>query len=96
MENSAPRGNEKRSNTAMLVRTSFRFVMERLFFGNDKVLLGVEVDDDQVLWYSGTQGAASSNARRLAARVRPVPGLKQRVARRDLSLARRIFVSPRK
>jgi hypothetical protein len=56
MENSAPRGNEKRSNTAMLVRTSFRFVMERLFFGNDKVLLGVEVDDDQVLWYSGTQG----------------------------------------
>jgi hypothetical protein len=30
----------------MLVRTGFRFVMDKLFFGNDKVLLGVEVDDD--------------------------------------------------
>ena len=49
MENSAHRGNEKGSSTAMLVRTSFRLVMEKLFFGNDEVLLGVEVDDDLVL-----------------------------------------------
>jgi hypothetical protein len=87
MENSAPRGNEKGSNTAMLVRTRFRFVMERLFFGNDKVFclaLRSMATWSMVLWYSRT---ASSNARRLAARVQRVPGPKQRVARWDLSLA---------
>jgi hypothetical protein len=30
----------------MLVRTRFPFVMGKLFFGNDKVLLDVKVEDE--------------------------------------------------
>ena len=69
----------------MLVRTSFRFVMERLFLGNDKVLPGVEADDELVLWYS--KGGFVQCEAFDGAPVRRVPDLKQHVVGWGVSLA---------